>query len=373
MNPLQHWERCVLAAVELTDPEAHLGELVKAYTVLSQVYWQEDTDQGPSGHATFSGLDDRYLHAIRGLIFGAKTFGIARWLLQRYPQQGGRLLEFGAGWGPFGVAAALSGAAEIELVEASGALRALARRLFEAMDLSAPKTESAGIPKGDGGETNRGTSVALPFVYGERVAQLGEARASRWIADWVESRGPAARVYIVEPGSKVSAHRMQRLRDRLASSFSILGPCPERQAACPLNHRPTDWCHFTWNSPLGELGRRIVAKAGRRESAIHFSWLVVAGAAPREPVPTSADRGGIPARVLQVMTRGREWRATLCLPGRVVAWVVPNKRQIRGTEVALLEAGDEIGLPEGTIGDADTEVRGMDWCADPAFHVKRHL
>lgn len=102
---------------------------------------------GPSAKMTVPaskrwGQED--LDAVWGLIYAARTFQVARRILRAYPPARGALLDIGAGWGPFGFAAALlDPRTPIELRDVSAERLNRARRLFAAAGLPTPAIEVA--------------------------------------------------------------------------------------------------------------------------------------------------------------------------------------------------------------------------------------
>lgn len=95
--------------------------------------------------------------------------------------------------------------------------------------------------------------------------------------------GERGRLLVVEPGTRVSARALQRLRDRLAETgeASILAPCTGA-ARCPLLERQGDWCHheLPWSPPPPV--RALERAAGLDRQALTLSYLLLASAAEAE-------------------------------------------------------------------------------------------
>lgn len=269
------FETLVLGALELS--EVDLDELAAAYAFLSEALLaRAPTTASGQIAAERARFSETHLLGVWGLVYGWRTFEVARRLLDEARPEPGRCVEIGSGWGPYGLQAALRGF-EVELVELSGPALELGARIFRAVGVPAPKR----IRRGPSREDVRDASlVALPFSLWELQPAEDPSRAAAWLEGLLDHALPSTQLHVVEAGSKPAARALQATRDLLAPKGLIAGPC-RGAPACPKLRRD-DWCHFTWPSRPGPLTRRIADRAGRRWQQIHASWLLIGrGLEPR--------------------------------------------------------------------------------------------
>jgi hypothetical protein len=267
-------ERAILEGLALRPDDSLVPQLARAYGELSAALLAaEELGTTPSGlWGEGEGASAR--RAVWGLIYGARTFELGLRFWSRFGQPG-RCVELGSGWGPFGLAAAVAGGARVELFDASAEALHLGGRIFRAAGLETPAcTAGAVTPE----RVPRGTDlVALPFSLGElvRVHPDPLEHGARFLEACIERLAPDGVLLAIEAGTRISARRLQAVRDRLVQAgVAVLGPCMG-QMPCPSLLEPADWCHFTWPASPGPLARRIADAAGRRWQEVHFSWLAL--------------------------------------------------------------------------------------------------
>ena len=274
MLSIQEYEDAIVAALQLEVDADRLQEWAEAYQTLLQSL-TVDRARGLR-HKTSAALRGNGMDAVRGLVHGGKTFRIAASLLHAYPAPEGPMIEIGAGWGPFALDAAGQAHQPIMLIEKSKRMLAYAQKAFAAAAYAPPKTIARDLKESI---TYRNYSAfAAPFVLNDLLFDLhdGEkdAAALRYLRRWMGCLRKGGRLYLLEPGTQEAARLVHRLRDQLKQDYRIIGPCTHT-AACPMNDRPRDWCHFTLRLPTGPLARRIAELASRRFQEVHFSWLVL--------------------------------------------------------------------------------------------------
>ncbi|MCK6551752.1 class I SAM-dependent methyltransferase, partial [Myxococcota bacterium] len=165
------WEHLVLAALDLTPDRAPLSRWAQVYADISHRLTDE-ADASEALPSSALGSPDHApadLDAIWGLVYGARTFLLARHLLRQNPAPAGPFVDLGAGWGPFGLAFAVAHpGSDVTLMDLSAPRLARAARLFELAGLPRPQLVA--------GDTRRqppraGVSgAALPYSLGEMVA-----------------------------------------------------------------------------------------------------------------------------------------------------------------------------------------------------------
>lgn len=275
------FEELVLRALGGARAEIPVARWGAVYADLSRRLTAElnlEDNDGPSALVgRSSGLAARDLDAVWGVVYAARTFHVAQEILARYPLGPGSFADLGAGWGPFALAAALSRPdVPVTLVDLSPERLENARRLFEVAGLGAPQ-----LVVGDA-RTYHATAhggVALPYSFGEMLARerSPEESGRRLLQGWTSEMTPGGHVYVLEPGSRGSARRLQAVRDAVAErapGVAIEAPC-SGAGHCPRIADARDWCHFTWRAPVGPIARALAAAAERRWQEIHFSWLVL--------------------------------------------------------------------------------------------------
>lgn len=326
-------EQLICEALQLG--EADLEALAAAYRALSAALLSRQ--RGASGQLSAKqlGISERARLGVWGLIYGVRSFEIARALDVDF---GASVAELGSGWGPFSLAAALGGA-EVELVDLAGPNLKLGEQLLSALGLPC-ETRRADLLRWQG----PAQTIILPYVVNEvfgREEQLRPAvkQLSRWLA------GPAEQLVIVDPGDQRSAQFLMALRERLrAEGLYLPAPCCA-QGACPLYEQDKQWCHFTWRLPLGPFGRRIADRAGRKWKEAHFSWITVSKRPP-EPAPEAA-------RLLELRPLGRpKLQLRLCAAEGLVQLNVQRKQKAAFLHASALRPGQRL------IWDRSMALRG---------------
>ncbi len=284
MLSIQDYEEAIVAALQVEVDEYRLQEWARAYQTLLKTL----TVDRASGlrHKTSAALRGNGMDAVRGLVHGGKTFRIAQCLLGAYPAPAGPMIEIGAGWGPFALAAAAHAHQPIMLLEKNKRMLAYAHKAFAAAGYEQPK--ALANDAGDRVTYRNYSALAAPFVLNELLFDVADSEkdavALRYLRRWMGCLRKGGRLYLLEPGTMDAARVVHRLRDQLKNDYQIVGPCTH-DAPCPMNDRPKDWCHFTLRLPAGPLARRIAELASRRFQDVHFSWLVLENTKPQAPDP----------------------------------------------------------------------------------------
>jgi small ribosomal subunit Rsm22 len=350
------FERAVLSALGVEPSDAALARWAEVYSHVSSVLTREaaagrfDAPSSAIETPQSRAWTEVDFDAVWGLVYAARTHAIARRLLDAYPAQAGAFAEIGAGWGPFGLAAARAGGTEVHLVELSASRLARAARLFAAMGMPEPRThpedavQSASIDRSIGGRSL--SAIALPYSLGEMAGVDDDGtRMLALVARWIDALAPGGRLYVLEPGTKPSARRVQALRDRLAPTVRIIAPCCGAPA-CPLLADPRDWCHFTWSLPLGPIGRAIAEQAHRRWHEVHFSWLVIERSAPSD----GGSRADGSARLLEIrrIERGKVTARFCDAEGLATVTALRREREAFARVVGL-EPGARVHLDRARL------------------------
>jgi hypothetical protein len=358
------FELCVLEALELGDRQPPLDRWSAAYARLSELLTCSDERrrfEAPSAVA-FEDEDRGTIEAVEavsGLIYAARSYQIALHLLGAYPTEG-LVVDVGAGWGPFALAAAMRGATDTCLIDTSAERLHRALKLFDAAGAPRPQTIVADVERS--APPPCGTLLAA-FAWGELSGSEEHPpdRDVRRVMDWMGQLQPGGRVILVEPGTRPASRRLQVLRDALVGRARIVAPCCGA-TRCPLLLDRRDWCHFTRRWPIGRLGRSIADRAQRRWQEVHFSWLVIAKG---EAGASAADEGL--KRVLERRSLGRGKVGVRLCGADDAGWVTALERDRptralldalevgdlvrKGDPTALRELGDGVRLlrPEGLV------------------------
>ncbi len=219
------------------------------------------------------------------------------------------LLDIGAGPGTAAFAAmqALPSLAEIRLVEANPAMRALGNELIAQSDQPALRTASY-VPPPERDATGAAADlVTASYVVGEIApAQRTAFARTLWAAT-------AQALVVIEPGTPAGYERIIELRSLLtAQGAHVAAPCPHDHD-CPLT--APDWCHFAKRLPRSRDHLQVKGAEVPFEDE-KFSYVVVV----RHP-PARID-----GRVLAppVVTKG-EVTAKLCTADGVVQDVAARR------------------------------------------------
>src|SRR5450755_4051555 len=161
------------------------------------------------------------------------------------------LLDVGAGPGTAKWAAAetFSSLQDFTLLDANGALRALALDLGRGSTRLRDLKYQRGEARAALADTEPADLVVASYVIGE----LGAAE-QRALADlmWAKAQNT---LLIVEPGTPAGYGRIIALRSQLiAAGAHVAAPCPH-DGQCPL--APPDWCHFTQRLPRSRAHRQL--------------------------------------------------------------------------------------------------------------------
>jgi ribosomal protein RSM22 (predicted rRNA methylase) len=153
------------------------------------------------------------------------------------------LLDVGAGPGTatWAAAEAFPSLQDFALLDANGALRALA------LDLAAGSTRLRDIRyrKSEARAALADAEPADLVVASYMIGEIGAAE-QRALADlmWAKTRGT---LLIVEPGTPAGYARIIAVREQLIGSGAhVAAPCPHDRK-CPLS--APDWCHFNQRLP----------------------------------------------------------------------------------------------------------------------------
>lgn len=146
------------------------------------------------------------------------------------------LLDAGAGPGTalWAAAEVFGTLEEAELLEASGAIRAVGEVLAERGFGFEPRWRAVDLTREVGGEPADLVTVSyvLDELAPERIGPLCDAL-------WARARQA---LLVVEPGTPAGWRRVLAVRDHLlAQGAHVAAPCPH-EMPCPL--RAPDWCHF---------------------------------------------------------------------------------------------------------------------------------
>jgi len=311
------FETTILDATEVEPNEVEA--LAAAYRHLSESLLNRapDAASGRFSPSSSGAFERRHQDAVWGLIFGFRTFEVARRLMEELEPPPGVAVEVGGGWGPYALQASLRGF-EVRVVDVASEAQKMSRAVFGCLGLEPPRFESRPAALGDADDA---TLVAMPYSLWE-MRRVDEAeQTAEWLRAWQSRLAPGGQVHIVEAGNRGAARGLQVVRDLLQPSGSILGPC-RGAASCP-RLAGDDWCHFTWRARPGALTRRVADLAGRRWQERHASWLAL------------GDGAGKGERLLEIRIQGKaKLIAEVCGPGGLTRMT------------ALKRSKDVVGLLE---------------------------
>src|SRR5450631_3733696 len=237
------------------------------------------------------------------------------------------LLDVGAGPGTATWAAVetFSSLQDFTLLDANGALRALAldfgRGSTRLRDLKYQRGEARAALA----DTEPADLVVASYVIGE----LGAAE-QRALADlmWAKAQNT---LLIVEPGTPAGYGRIIALREQLiAAGGHVAAPCPH-DGACPL--APPDWCHFTQRLPRSQAHKQLKSAELPFEDE-KFSYVALT----RAPVARH------PSRVLAQPVVGKaNLTAKLCTSEGLVLARVPRRARADYARARRWRWGDAAG------------------------------
>jgi ribosomal protein RSM22 (predicted rRNA methylase) len=236
------------------------------------------------------------------------------------------LLDVGAGPGTASWAAveAFSSLKRFALVDANGALRALALEFFG----GSPRLRDSKYQRGEARAVLADAEAADLVVASYVIGELDETERKA-LADmmWAKTRDT---LLVVEPGTPAGYSRIIALREQLISAGAhVAAPCPHDDK-CPL--RPPDWCHFTQRLPRSQAHKQIKGAELPFEDE-KFSYVVLT----RAPVASHS------ARVLaQPDVNKVEVTAKLCTPTGLAFAKVPRRNKADFARARRWRWGDAI-------------------------------
>jgi len=241
------------------------------------------------------------------------------------------LLDVGAGPGTatWAAAEAFSSLRRFTLVDANGALRALALDLTSGSTRLREINYQCGEARAALADAEAADLVVASYIIGE----ISDAER-RILAEliWTKTRDT---LLIVEPGTPAGYSRIIALRQHLiASGAHVAAPCPH-DGKCPLT--APDWCHFTQRLPRSRAHKQLKSAELPYEDE-KFSYVVLT----RAPVAPH------PARVLaQPVVTKVEVTAKLCAPNGLVIAKVPRRTKADYARARRWRWGDAV-MEEGT-------------------------
>jgi len=219
------------------------------------------------------------------------------------------LLDVGAGPGTatWAAAEAFSSLRHFTLLDANGALRALALDLGRGSARIGDMTYQRGEARAALTDAKAADLVIASYMIGE----LDDAER-KTLADlmWAKTRDT---LLVVEPGTPAGYAGIIALRQQLiASGAHVAAPCPH-DGACPLT--APDWCHFTQRLPRSRAHKQLKSAELPFEDE-KFSYVAL----------TRAPAARHPARVLaQPVVSKVEVTAKLCTAEGLVIARIPRR------------------------------------------------
>jgi ribosomal protein RSM22 (predicted rRNA methylase) len=240
------------------------------------------------------------------------------------------LLDVGAGPGTatWAAATAFASLEGFTLLDANGALRALALDLgCDSARLNRMSYHRAAARAGLA-EAEPADLVVASYMIGE----IGDAERTALTEQlWAKARDT---LLIVEPGTPAGCARVLALRQQLiASGAHVVAPCPH-DGICPL--AAPDWCHFTQRLPRLRAHMQIKGAELPFEDE-KFSYVALT----RNPVERHF------ARVLaQPVVSKVEVAAKLCTPDGLALTRVPSRAKANYGRARRWRWGDAV-MEEG--------------------------
>jgi ribosomal protein RSM22 (predicted rRNA methylase) len=240
------------------------------------------------------------------------------------------LLDVGAGPGTatWAAATAFASLEGFTLLDANGALRALALDLgCDSARLNRMSYHRAAARAGLA-EAEPADLVVASYMIGE----IGDAERTALAEQlWAKARDT---LLIVEPGTPAGCARVLALRQQLiASGAHVVAPCPH-DGICPL--AAPDWCHFTQRLPRLRAHMQIKGAELPFEDE-KFSYVALT----RNPVERQF------ARVLaQPVVSKVEVAAKLCTPDGLALTRVPSRAKANYGRARRWRWGDAV-MEEG--------------------------
>ena len=236
------------------------------------------------------------------------------------------LLDVGAGPGTatWAAAEAFSSLTDFTLLDANGALRALALDLGRGSARIGDMTYQRGEARAALTDAKAADLVIASYMIGE----LDDAER-KTLADlmWAKTRDT---LLVVEPGTPAGYAGIIALRQQLiASGAHVAAPCPH-DGACPLT--APDWCHFTQRLPRSRAHKQIKGAELPYEDE-KFAYVALT----RAPVAQH------PSRVLaQPVSTKVEVAAKLYTPDGLVIAKVPRRARAEYARARRWRWGDAV-------------------------------
>src|SRR5258708_29837481 len=189
------------------------------------------------------------------------------------------LLDVGAGPGTatWAAAAAFPSLTSFALLDANGALRALALDLGRDSTRLRQMTYQLGEARAALADCEAADLLIASYIIGE----ISDAERTA-LADvmWAKTRDT---LLIVEPGTPAGYGRMIALRRQMiAAGAHVAAPCPH-DGECPIS--TPDWCHFTQRLPRSRAHKQLKsAELPYEDEKFSYVALTRAGVAPH-PAP----------------------------------------------------------------------------------------
>jgi len=236
------------------------------------------------------------------------------------------LLDIGAGPGTATWAAteAFSSLKGLTLLDANGALRALAMGLAHGSTRLSVMTYESGEARAKLAGASDADLVIASYMVGE-ISEVERVALAELM--WTKTRDT---LLVVEPGTPAGYRRIIALRQQLiALGAHVAAPCPH-DGKCPL--AAPDWCHFTQRLPRSRAHKQIKGAELPFEDE-KFSYVALTRAAV-------TDRA---TRVLaQPVVTKVEVTAKLCTPEGLVAAKVPRRTKADYARAKRWRWGDAV-------------------------------
>jgi ribosomal protein RSM22 (predicted rRNA methylase) len=241
------------------------------------------------------------------------------------------LLDVGAGPGTasWAAAEAFSSLRDFALIDANGALRALALDLIR----DSTHLRDARYRQSEARAALADSDPADLVVASYMIGELGETeRATLAGQMWAKTRDT---LLLVEPGTPAGYGRIMAVRAQLvASGAHVAAPCPH-DGKCPL--AAPDWCHFTQRLPRSQAHRQLKSADVPFEDE-KFAYVVLT----RNPVAQH------PARVLAQPVVGKvDVTAKLCTTEGLVIEKVPRRVKPDYARARRWRWGDAVIIAAG--------------------------
>ena len=240
------------------------------------------------------------------------------------------LLDIGAGPGTaaWAATAAFPSLKSLTLLDANGALRALALDLGRGSTRLNDMTYERGEARTKLADADAADLIIASYMIGE----IDEVERSV-LTDlmWAKTKDT---LLIIEPGTPAGYSRIVALREQvIASGAHVVVPCPH-DGKCPL--AAPDWCHFTQRLPRSRAHKQIKgAELPFEDEKFSYVALTRAGVAQH------------PARVLaQPVVTKVEVTAKLCTPEGLVIAKVPRRAKADYAHAKRWRWGDAV-MEEG--------------------------